>query len=304
MKSNKKILQNIKRCWQLYILLLPAVIYLLIFNYAPMVGIQIAFRDYKISEGMFASQWVGLKHFFNFFESVQFKTLIENTVKLSLMSLVFGFPLPILLAVLLNECKNLKFKKAVQSITYAPYFISTVILVSMVSLFLSPSTGVVNKLVEFFGGTAIDFMGKAELFRPIYVISGIWQSTGWSSIIYIAALSGVDPELHEAAKVDGANRLKRIWHIDLPGIRVTMVTLFILSCGGILSVGFEKAFLMQNPMNQATSEIISTYVYKLGVLKAQYSYTTAIGLFNSVINVCILMVVNRISKKMADISLF
>ena len=174
----------------------------------------------------------------------------------------------------------------------------------MLSLFLSPSTGVVNKLITFFGGTPVDFMGRADLFRPVYVISGIWQGTGWSSIIFIAALAGIDPQLHEAAEIDGANRLQRIWHINLPGILPTAVIMFILNCGSIMSVGFEKAFLMQNSMNQSASEIIATYVYKMGIQKAQYSYTTAIGLFNSLINIALLLIVNRISKKAADISLF
>ncbi len=300
----KTFLQKAGKCWQLYVLLLPAVVYLLIFNYAPMVGIQIAFRDYKFSDGFWGSAWVGWKHFLYFFRSVQFGTLIENTVKLSVYSLVIGFPFPILLALLLNECRNMHLKKAVQSLTYAPYFISTVVMVSMLTMFLSPSTGIVNRLLALFGGESVNFMGSAALFRPIYIISGIWQGTGWSSIIFIAALAGIDSQLHEAAEIDGANRLQRIWHINLPGILPTAVTVFILNCGSIMSVGFEKAYLMQNSLNQSTSEIIATYVYKMGIQKAQYSYTTAIGLFNSLINIVLLLIVNKISKKTADISLF
>ena len=303
-KQKKTILRKAAKCWQLYILLLPAVIYLLIFNYAPMVGIQIAFRDYKFSKGFWGSAWVGLKHFSYFFHSVQFKMLMVNTVKISVYSLIAGFPFPILLALLLNESRHLRLKKTVQTLTYAPYFISTVVLVSMLSMFLSPSTGIVNKLLTLFGVKPVDFMGKAELFRPVYIISGIWQGSGWSSIIFIAALAGIDPQLHEAAEIDGANRLQRIWHINLPGILPTAVIMFILNCGSIMSVGFEKAYLMQNSMNQSASEIIATYVYKMGIQKAQYSYTTAIGLFNSLINVVLLLIVNRISKKAADISLF
>lgn len=304
-KSNKPSRWNrIKRCWQLYILLLPAILYLFIFNYLPMAGIQIAFRDYKFSEGIWGSAWVGLKHFIKFFDSIQFSTLLINTLKISVYALVFGFPIPILLALLLNESKSVRLKKIVQSLTYAPYFISTVVLVSMLSLFLSPSTGVINKIIEFFGGTAYDFMGSASAFRSVYVISGIWQGAGWSAIIFIAALAGIDPQLHEAAEIDGANRLQRIWHINLPGIIPTAVTVFILNCGSIMSVGFEKVYLMQNSMNQTTSEIIATYVYKMGILHTQYSYTTAIGLFNSLINLFLLIIANKISKKAADISLF
>lgn len=296
--------QKMLHSWQLYVLLLPTVVYLLIFNYLPMAGIQIAFKDYKMSKGIWDSAWVGMKHFNYFFNSVQFENLMVNTIKLSVYALLLGFPLPIILALLLNESKNLKLKKAVQSLTYAPYFISTVVLVSMLSLFLSPSTGVINKVIELLGGQAIDFMGSERMFRPVYILSGIWQGTGWSSIIFIAALAGIDPQLHEAAEIDGANRLQRIWHINIPGILPTMVIVFILSCGSIMSVGFEKAFLMQNSMNQGASEIIATYVYKLGIQKAQYSYTTAIGLFNSLINLVLLVIVNKISKKVADISLF
>lgn len=303
-RSKKTFWQKVSKCWQLYALLLPAVIYLLIFNYAPMAGIQIAFKDYKFSKGIWDSGWVGFKHFSYFFHSVQFTALMENTIKISVYSLLAGFPVPILLALLLNESKSICLKKVVQSLTYAPYFISTVVLVSMLSMFLSPSVGIVNKMLEFFGGTAIDFMGSSKAFRSVYIISGIWQGTGWSSIIFIAALAGIDPQLHEAAEIDGANRIQKIWHINLPGILPTAVIVFILSCGSIMSVGFEKAYLMQNTMNQTTSEIIATYVYKMGIQKAQYSYTTAIGLFNSLINLALLLIVNRISKKTADVSLF
>ena len=295
---------RIKRCWQLYLLLLPAVVYLFLFHYLPMAGIQIAFRDYKISRGIWDSAWVGFKHFKAFFESVQFGTLMTNTVKLSVYSLVLGFPFPIILALLLNECRSQRLKKAVQTLTYAPYFISTVVIVSMLAMFLSPSTGIINKMIVFFGGTACDFMGSAKAFRSVYVISGIWQGVGWSSIIYIAALAGIAPELHEAAEIDGANRMQRIWHINLPGILPTIMIVLIMNFGSIMSVGFEKAYLMQNSLNQSTSEIISTYVYKIGIQKAQYSYTTAIGLFNAVINLVLLVIVNHISKKASEISLF
>lgn len=302
--AKKSALARMRKCWQLYVLLLPTVVYLFIFNYLPMAGIQIAFRDYKFSRGIWDSAWVGLKHFRTFFESVQFGTLMTNTVKISVYALLLGFPFPILLALLLNESKSPRLKKAVQTLTYAPYFISTVVMVSMLSMFLSPSVGIVNKMISFFGGTPYDFMGSAKAFRSVYVISGIWQGTGWSSIIFIAALAGIDPQLHEAAEIDGASRLQRIWHINLPGILPTAVIVFIMNCGSIMSVGFEKVYLMQNSMNQSTSEIISTYVYKMGIQKAQYSYTTAIGLFNSLINLVLLLIVNHISKKVSEISIF
>lgn len=303
-KKDKGVVSKIKKSWQLYVLLFPTVLYLLIFNYAPMAGIQIAFRDYKFSQGIWGSAWVGLKYFKTFFESVQFTALMSNTVKISVYSLIFSFPFPIILALLLNESRSIRLKKVVQTLTYAPYFISVVVLVSMLSMFLSPSTGIINKVIEFFGGTPYDFMGSKSAFRSVYIISGIWQGIGWNSIIFIAALAGIDLQLHEAAQIDGANRLQRIWHINLPGILPTAMIVFIMNCGSIMSVGYEKVYLMQNSMNLSVSEVISTYVYKMGIQKAQYSYTTAIGLFNSLINLIILLVVNNVSKKVSDVSLF
>lgn len=302
--TGKSWLKQFIRSWQLYVLLLPALVYFFIFCYMPIAGIQIAFRDYTAIGGIWNSAWVGVKHFQRFFASIQFETLLLNTVKLSVYSLLWGFPFPIILAILLNETRHTRLKKVVQTLTYAPHFISTVVLVSMITLFLSPTNGIVNKVVAELGGTAKDFMGSEELFRPIYIISGIWQDCGWSSIIYIAALAGVDQELYEAAQIDGANRLQKIWYIDIPGILPTAVTIFIMNCGNILNVGYEKVYLMQNSLNQSASEIISTYVYKVGLVKAQFSYTTAIGLFNSVINLCLLLAVNKIAKKTSDVSLF
>jgi len=284
--------------------MMPALLYILIFNYLPIAGVQIAFKDYKMSQGIWGSEWVGWKHFITFFESVQFSTLIINTLRISLCSLVFGFPLPIVLALLLNECKSKKLKKAVQTLTYAPYFISIVVLVSMLSIFLSESTGLINKLIVMFGGEAYDFIGKKEAFVPMYVISGMWQGTGWSSIIYLAALSGVDLQLYEAAEIDGATKLQRVWHVSLPSVTPTIAITLILSCGSILGVGYEKVYLMQNTLNQSVSEVISTYTYKLGLIKAQYSYTAAIGLANSVVNVILLILVNQVSKKVSEVSMF
>lgn len=296
--------KSIKRCWQLYVLMLPALLYLLIFAYAPMAGVQIAFRDFKFSQGIWGSNWVGLKHFKTFFESIQFSALIKNTLRISLTSLVCGFPLPIFLALLLNECTYKKLKKTVQTLTYAPYFISTVVLVSMLNIFLSESTGLFNNVIRFLGGEGYNFMGSEKTFVPVYVLSGMWQGAGWGSIIYLAALSGVDPQLHEAAEIDGANKLQRIWHVSLPSVLPTIAIMLIMSCGSILSVGYEKVYLMQNTLNQSVSEVISTYVYKIGLVKSQYSYTAAIGLANSVVNVIMLVIVNKIAKRVSEVSLF
>lgn len=296
--------QKLLRSWQLYVCLAPAFIYLLLFNYVPMYGLVIAFKDYMPVKGIFGSNWVGLKHFQRFVGSVQFPILMRNTILLSLYSLIFGFPIPIMLALMLHEVKNLKFKKIVQNATYIPYFISTVVMVAMIINFTSPSIGIVNRFITLLGGQAVDFMGKSSAFRSLYVVTGIWQSMGWNSIIYFAALAGVDPQLYEAAQIDGANRLQKIWHINLPGIRPTIVMLFILSCGNLLNVGFEKAFLMQNALNIDVSEIIAVYVYKIGILSAKFSYTAAIGLFNTVINFALLLIVNSISRRLSETSLF
>ena len=302
--SKKQILLGLKRSWRLYILLLPAFAFVFIFQYVPLYGVQIAFRDYLPTKGFLGSNWVGLKHFEYFIHLPQFGTLMRNTILISIYSLLWGFPIPIILALLLNEAKAPWFKKLIQNLTYAPYFISTVVIVSMLFNFLSPTNGIVNVLLNRLGMESIDFMGSKQYFRSLYIGSGIWQSTGWSSIIYLGALAGVDQELHEAAQIDGASRLQRIWHINLPGIRPTIVMLLILSLGGILGVGFEKIYLMQNPLNMEISEVISTYVYKVGIQGAKFSYTTAIGLFNSVINFILLLIVNNVARKTTETSLF
>lgn len=310
-KDNKtigrKIACNFKkavRCWQLYVFVLPALITLLIFSYIPMYGVQLAFRDYNPMQGIAGSTWVGLDHFVRFFNSYQFKQLITNTLMLSIYSLVVGFPIPIILALGLNSVKNSKYKKLVQTITYAPYFISVVVLVGILNILLSVNGGLFNQIIQLFGGEPILFMGKEEHFRDIYVWSGIWQSMGWSAIIYLAALSGVSPELHEAATVDGATKLQRICNIDIPTILPTIVILLILNCGSIMGVGFEKAFLMQNPLNLGSSEIIATYTYKMGLVNAEYGFSTAVGLFNSIINCILLLSVNQIAKKLGQQTLW
>lgn len=302
--SKKSALSRMLKCWQLYVFLLPAVAGLIIFAYVPMYGVQLAFRDYSPIEGIFGSTWVGFEHFQRFFNSPQFKTLLMNTLAISFYSLIIGFPIPILLALGLNQVMNTKFKKTVQTITYAPFFISTVVLVGMLNIFLSTDGGLVNQFIELFGKEPILFMGQEKMWRHIYVWSGIWQSMGWNAVIYIAALSGVSPELHEAATVDGATKLQRIRHIDIPSILPTIVITLILSCGSVMSIGFEKAYLMQNPLNLGASEIIATYIYKVGLVDANYGYSTAVGLFNSVINCILLLTVNKAAKKMGQSSIW
>ena len=292
--------ENVLKCWQLYAFLLPALVILILFSYVPMYGVQLAFRDYNPIMGITGSPWVGLEHFSRFFNSYQFKQLISNTLILSLYSLIVGFPIPIILALALNQVKNSKFKKLVQTVTYAPHFISVVVLVGMLGIFFSVNGGLVNEVIKLFGGEPKLFMGEVKYFRHMYVWSGIWQSMGWSAVIYLAALSGVSPELHEAATVDGATKLQRIWNIDLPTILPTIVTLLILNCGSVMSMGFEKAFLMQNPLNLENSEIIATYVYKMGLINAEYGFSTAVGLFNSIINCILLVTVNQVSKKIGQ----
>lgn len=290
--------------WRLYVCVLPAVVYLFLFNYMPMYGIIIGFKNYNPALGIAQSAWVGFEHFHTFITSVQFIQLVRNTFLISFYSLIFGFPIPIILALMLHEAKSLTFKKFVQNATYIPHFISTVVMVSMVIIFTSTEIGIINKFIGWFGGSPVDFMGKTEYFRTIYIVSGIWQSMGWNSIIYFAALSGVDPQLYEAAEIDGASRLQRIRHINIPSIAPTIVMLFIMSCGSLLSVGYEKIFLMQNSLNIEVSEVISTYVYKVGLIGAKFSYTTAIGLFNTLINFAMLLIVNFISRSISDNGLF
>lgn len=302
--NDMSVLKRMARCWQLYVLVLPAVICIIIFAYAPMYGVQIAFKEYKVNMGIMGSPWAGLKYFRQFINLPNFNTLIVNTLKISVYSLLWGFPAPILLALMLNQVRCEKFKGFVQTVTYAPYFISTVVLVSMLSIFLTPSSGFVNKIIENLGGKAIAFMGEPRWFRTVYVASGVWQGTGWGAIIYLAALGGVDPSLYEAAMVDGATKIQRVIHIDLPCILPTIVIMFILNMGNFLNVGYEKAYLMQNSLNITVSEIISTYTYKIGLLNGKYSFSTAVGLFNSVINFVLVVTTNYISKKLTQSSLW
>ncbi|MFV0401887.1 MAG: ABC transporter permease [Oscillospiraceae bacterium] len=293
-----------KGLWQLYLLAAIPVAFIVIFNYLPMAGVLIAFKDFSIRKGIFGSPWAGLKYFNQLFSTPIFPTILKNTIVISLQTLIISFPFPILLALAYNEIGNLRTKKTVQTIAFAPYFVSTVVVVSIVMQMFSYRYGVVNEIVKLFGGEAVDFLGPTSFFRPAYIWSGVWQSAGYNSVLYLAALSGIDTSLYEAASIDGANRLQKLWYIDLPGIRPTIIITLILNTGNILNVGFEKVFLMQNPVNYGISEIISTYVYKVGIEQAQFSFATAVGLFNSAVNCVILLLVNYIAKQVSDTSLF
>ncbi|WP_051207833.1 ABC transporter permease [Butyrivibrio sp. AE3006] len=290
--------------WQLIVMFLIPFIWYIVFCYVPMYGIQLAFRNYNPRLGYLGSPWVGLRYFKQFFSSYYNIDIIWNTVSISLYSIIFGFPIPILLAIILNELPGVHFKKVLQNLTYVPHFISVVVLCGMLYLFLSPQYGVLNTFLNFLGVESIGFLESNKYFKAVYVLSDIWQESGWNSVIYIAALAGIDPELYEAAKIDGAGRLKRIIHVSLPGIAPTIVTLLILRIGQVMTIGFEKAYLLQNNLNIRSSEIISTLVYKQGILQGSYGYATAVGLFNSVINLALIILTNRICKKYFEISLW
>lgn len=293
-----------KNNWQLYVLILPAIIYFIVFNYMPLYGIQIAFKDFKAVFGISGSKWVGFKHFENFFHAYYFKRLLANTLLLNVYNLLWSFPVPIILAILLNQIKGPKIKRFIQTSIYVPYFISTVVLAGMLYIFLSPTSGIFNILRQALGMKAVDFMSDAKAFRTIYIVSGIWQSARWGTILYIASLSGVDPSLYEAAEIDGASIWQKIRYIDMPSIVPVIVMVFILDCGKLLSSNTDKALVMQTAGNIPTSDIIGVYVYNVGLGSGQFSYTTAIGLFINIINFIIIITANQISKKISDVGLF
>ncbi len=303
--ADRTFVQRLVQSWQLYVLLIPALVWLILFAYYPMYGLVIAFKDFKIRAGILASPWADplFKHFTNFFSTSIAQTTIVNTVLLSLYQLLFSFWVPVVFALLLNQIRSNHARKAIQTISYAPYFLSNVVLVCIISVLFS-STGVINTLITSLGGTLKNFTSEAAYFRPLYIGSTIWQSMGFNAIIYIAALTAIAPELYEAALIDGANKFQRVWYIDLPMIMPTIVLMFILAVGNIMTIGYEKAWLMQAGGNMSVSEIISTYVYKTGLQSAQYSFATAVGLFNSVVNFIILILANTVAKKTADISIF
>ncbi len=295
-------LRRVLGCWQLYVMLVPTLAYLFLFNYMPIYGVQIAFRDFRGSRGIWGSQWVGLKHFIRFINYPNFWPILRNTLVISLYSLA-TFPCSVILALLFNEIDNRFFKRTVQMVAYAPHFISTVVVCSMLTLFLNRS-GLINNLLAAVGVPRTDYLTYPEYFASIYVWSGVWQSVGFGTVIYMSALSSVPGELIEAARIDGATRMRIVWHINIPTILPTIVTMLILRCGSILGVGFEKVFLLQNSLNLDASQVISTYVYDLGIQRAQYSYSSAIGLLNTVVNVILLMIVNKISRKVTQVGLW
>ena len=295
---------KIRRHWQYYLMVALPLAYIIIFKYIPMVGAQIAFRDYSPVEGIWGSEWVGLEHFLLFFKSPYFLPLIRNVVSINVLVMTIGFVSPIILALALNEIRNGTFKRSVQMITYFPHFISTVVMASMIILFLNPRVGFTGNLARFLGREAVDFMGIAVAFPWIYVFSEIWQRSGFGAIIYMAALAGINPELYEAARIDGASRLQKIRHIDLTGILPTIIILMILQSGEVMNLGFEKVFLLQNPLNLPNSEVIATYVYKIGLLNASFSFGAAVGLFNSVINFALIIVINAIARRVSEHSLW
>lgn len=297
--------KDVKKSWQLYVLFILPLMYIIIFKYFPMYGASIAFKNFSPIQGITGSEWAGFDHFKRFFESYEFGRIFKNTLFLSIYQLVAGFPLPIILALSLNYVRHQRFKKSVQMITYAPHFISVVVIVGIILIFLDPR-GPVNDILSFFGIGPIHFMGEASLFKSIFVWSGVWQNIGFGCIIYLAALSGVSPEMHEAAIVDGASKLQRIWYIDIPSILPIAIILLILEMGNILDIGFEKVLLMQNSLNISSSEIIDTYVYQVGLAAAipQYSYASAIGLFKAVIAFILIIGTNRLSKKAGQESLW
>ena len=294
----------LRRDWQLWVLLLPCLAFFIVFCYFPMYGVQIAFRDYKAAFGITGSQWVGLKYFEKFFNSYYCGRMFANTFLLNLYGLLFGFPIPILLAIMLNQLNSKRFKGFAQTAIYVPHFISTVVLAGMIYLFFSPTNGIINHLIVALGGKSIYFMNEAAWFRPVYIISGIWQNAGWDSILYIAALAGVDPELYEAATIDGANKWQKVRYIDLPHIIPTATMMLILNSGSLLSSSTQKALLLQTGGNLATSDIIGTYVYTMGLGSGQFSYTAAIGLFVNVVNFILVLSTNKISAKMNGETLF
>ena len=310
MKGNKKQKQRkslkiiLRRNWQLYVMVLPVIIYYFVFQYMPMYGVQIAFKNYRAVDGIMGSPWVGLKHFKTFIDSYYFERLIKNTVLLNVYGLLWGFPFPIVIAILLNRIRNERRRRVTQTIIYVPHFISTSVMAGMLYIFLSPSSGIFNAIGVAMGGTPVDYMSEAGAFRSIYIISSLWQGAGYSSILYIATLTSIDPSLYEAAEIDGASMWQKIRYIDLPALVPTAMIRLILDCGTMLSSNTGKALIMQTPGNIRTSELIGTYVYNMGIGGGEFSYTTAIGLFVNVINFIMIISCNKIAKKVSDVGLF
>ena len=302
--KTKGFFQAVRREYGLYLLFLVPLIWYLVFMYYPMYGLQIAFKRYNAKLGILGSPWVGFKYFQQFFGSYYFKDLLVNTLVLNVYQMALGFPIPIVLALVINEIHSQPLKKAVQNVTYIPYFLSMVVVVSMLTLFSNPNYGLFNKIAGIFGGGGVDYMAKEDCFRTMYVFSGVWQNMGFNSVIYIAALSSIDPQLYEAAEIDGASRMRKILNISIPCIMPTIVILFIMRIGSLMNVGFEKVLLMQNNVNMGKSDVISTFIYRNGIQKGQFSYSAAVGIFNSLINLALLVGANMLTRRLGDSSLW
>lgn len=303
-KKKKYLIKKIIKHRELFIMLIPSVLFYIFFMYKPMLGLQIAFKDYSLFKGVAASKWIGLEHFKTFLGSPYFVQTLKNTALINIFGLLFGFPIPIILALLLNEIRNQKFKRTIQTLTYLPHFVSIVVIAGIVVNFLAPSNGLINIIIEKLGGDKIYFLVKPEYFRTIFISMNIWKEAGFSAIVYIAALSAIDPQLYEAAYVDGANKFKRILHVTLPGIMPTITILLILKIGKMLTVGFEAIILLYQPVTYKTADVISTYVYRMGLINSQYDYATAVGLFNSVVSLLLVIFANKVSKKLSETSLW
>lgn len=302
--NRRRLMQRVWNTRELYLLILIPIIWYIVFKYLPLYGIQIAFRDYRTSRGFFGSEWVGLKHFKRFFNSLYFGRIVGNTLVINIVSLLVGFPIPILFALLLNELTHPRYKKVLQNVTYIPHFLSAVVVVSVLQLIFNPNTGVYNMVRKALGLATTNYFAMESAFKPMYILSGLWQNMGWDSILYIAALAGVDPTLYEAATIDGATRLQKIRYVSIPSIMGTITIMLLLRCGQIMNIGYEKVLLMQNSLNQASSDVISTYVYRVGILEGNYSYSTAINLFNSACNVVLLFIANLLAKRLGGTSLW
>ena len=298
-----RLLKNMRKNWILYLMITPVLLYYIIFSYVPMYGVLLAFKEYEIKKGILGSPWVGFEHFRRFFSAYDFERLLMNTIGLSVYGMIAGFPIPIIFALMLNYLRHTKLKKVVQMVSYAPYFISTVVICGMITIFMAPDTGILNVIRGFFGLESVNFLAKPEWFKSIYVWTGVWQGMGWSSIIYISALAGVDYEMHEAAIVDGATKIQRMIHVDLPSIKPTILMLLILQMGSLMNVGFEKVYLLQNTLNKSAASVISTYVYEVGLINSDYGYSTAVGLVNSVLNIILLLLANKTAQTVSETSL-
>ncbi len=302
--KGKGLFKSIIRDWRLYVMLLPALVCLILFHYIPMYGVTIAFKDLNIGESIFGGTWVGLKHFKRLFSSSLFGTIMKNTLTITFIQNFLLWPLPIIFALLIHNAPGRKFRKFSQTVTYIPHLLSMAVVVSLIQIFCATDTGVLNLIITKFGGKAVNFLGDKDMFLPIYFISQEWAELGSSAVVYIAALTNVDPQLIEAATVDGANKLQRIWHVELPAIRSLVILMLIMSMGNVLNLGYEKIYLMQNDLNLPVSEIIGTYVYKTGLMSTQYSFSTAVSLFNNVVGLILVIVANALSRKFSDTALF